>query len=138
MVWLNALPSGKGVSQKCSPREIATGQHLEFKMHCRVVFVPYVEAHDDSNTTNKSSPRNHEYISLRPTRNIQGTRKLFCLSSGIVLKRRNIIRMITSDCIIKLVEYWGGGSRGEKYGKVIEICNRNKELFDWENEEVEE
>ena len=137
-MWVNALPSSKGASQKYSPREIVTGQHPEFKNHCRVVFRPYVEAHDEPNITNKMAPRIHEYISLRPTRNIQGTQKLFCLRSGIVLKRRNIIRMITSDCIIKLVEYWGGGSRGEKYGKVIEICNRNKELFDWENEEVEE
>ena len=44
--------------------------------------------------------------------------------------------MISSDWIIKIVEDWGKNSRREKYGKVIEICNRDKEPFEWENEEV--
>ena len=31
-----------------------------------------------------------------------------------------------------------GKSRSDNYGKEVDICNSNKEYFDWENEELEE
>ena len=103
-MWVNSLPSGKCIYHKYSPREIVTGQHLDFKKHFRVVYGLYVEDHDDPNRTNNMSPRTHECISLVPTRNIQVTQKVFCMNSGGVLKIRNIVPMISSDRIIKTVE----------------------------------
>ena len=38
--------------------------------------------------------------------------------------------MIVSDQIIKIVKYWGGKSRRDKYGKAIDILKSNKEPFD--------
>ena len=69
-----------------------------------MVLGSYVKDHDDQNITNNMSPRTHEYISLGPTVNIQGTQKVFCLNSGMVLKRINIFFMISSDQIIYTVK----------------------------------
>ena len=52
------------------------------------------------------------------------------MNSGIFLKRINITPMIVSDQIIKIVKYWGGKSRRDKYGKAIDILKSNKEPFD--------
>ena len=78
------------------------------------------------------APRTHELIALRTNRNIQGKQKVFCLNSGRVLKRINIIPVIALDRIINIV------SMKEQYGNGIDIRNRNKELFDWKNGELEE
>ena len=124
------MPAGKRVSQNYYPKEIVTGQHIDFKNHCRGVCGWYVEAQYDPNITNNMTPRTHECIALLPNRNIQGTQKVFCMNSGIFLKRINITPMIASDQIIKIVKYWGKKSRREKYGKAIYILNSNKEPFD--------
>ena len=63
---------------------------------------------------------------------------MFCLNSGIVLKIGNIIPIIASDRIIKIVEDCGKKSRRGDRGKGIDICNKNKAIFGWENEELEE
>ena len=81
-----------------------TGQHIDIKKYCRVVFVLYVEVHDDPNITNNTSPRTYEYIALGPTVNIKGTQEVFFLNSGRVMKRINITPMIATYHIIKIVE----------------------------------
>ena len=53
------------------------------------------------------APRTQELITLEPTGNIQGTKKVFFLKSLKVLKRRNMIPMIKIDRIIKRVDDWG-------------------------------
>ena len=112
--------------------------HIDVKKHCRVLFGSYVEAHYEPNITNNMYPRTHKCIELRPTGKIKWTQKAFFLNSEIFLKRRDIIPIIASYRIIKIVEDWGKKSRRDKFWKVIEIRNRNKELFDWENKETEE
>ena len=54
------------------------------------------------------------------------------------LKRRKAIPMLLLDHIIKMVEDWGRKLRRDQYGKGIDLCNSNKELFDLVNEELEE
>ena len=56
-----------------------------------------MEAHVDPNITKNMNPSNHECITLLPTQNIQGTHKVFCLNTGIVLKRMKIINMVALD-----------------------------------------
>ena len=46
--------------------------------------------------------------------------------------------MLLLDHIIKMVEDWGRKLRRDQYGKGIDLCNSNKELFDLVNEELEE
>ena len=69
-----------------------------------------MKVQNDPNITNNTAPRNNELIALGPTRNIQVTQKVFRLNSRIFLKRRKIIPMIAPNRIIKIVEYWVGGS----------------------------
>ena len=84
-----------------------------------MVFGSYLETRNDPNITNNMSSRNNECIELRPTGNIEGKQKLFLLNSGIVLKRRNIIPMISSYQIIKIVKDWRKKSIREHYGNGI-------------------
>ena len=113
VMWLNPLLYGKCICQKYSPREIVTGWHLGIKKPYRVVIGLYVEAHGDPNITNNMTLRTHEYITLGPTINIQGTHKVFCLDSGKVLKRIKIIPVVAKYRIINKVDGWGDKSRRE-------------------------
>ena len=36
VMWLNAFPSGSGVSTEFSPREIVSGLRMDYRKHCRV------------------------------------------------------------------------------------------------------
>ena len=60
VMWLNEIPSGKGISKKKSLNEIVIGRHIDLKYHCRVLFELYVEANDNPNITNNTPPRTHE------------------------------------------------------------------------------
>ena len=95
-MWLNAISSVKGISQKYPIREISTGNILDFKSF-RVVFRSYFEAHDEPNTTNNTAPMNHKCIELGTNGNIQGKKKVFLLKSGKFLKLRKIIPMISTE-----------------------------------------
>ena len=53
------------------------------------------------------------------------------------MKRIKITTIISTYRIIKIVDYWGKKTGKEQYGKGIEIRNRNKEFFDWENKQLE-
>ena len=66
----------------------------------------YVESHYDLNITNNMDQRDHEYIALGRTVNIQWSQILSCLNLGIVLNRINIVPIIVSNQIIKIVEEW--------------------------------
>ena len=57
---LNSLTTGNEISLKCSPREIVTGCHLDFKKNFKVVSVSYVDM----------NPRSHKCIALGKTVNI--------------------------------------------------------------------
>ena len=65
--------------------------------------------------------------------------KLFDLDTGKVVSRRIIgDELPYPDRVIKCVNQWGKTTRGEKYSDGIEFCNRKRESFDWENEELAE
>ena len=68
-MWINALPSGSGVSTTLSPREIVTRHKMDFTKHCQEVWA-YVEAHEDPDTSNTLHDRTTECIALGPTGNL--------------------------------------------------------------------
>ena len=115
IMWLNALPSGNGISQKYSPREIVTELNLGFKKNCKVGFGSYVESHYEPNITNNVNIMTPGCIGLIPTVNIKVTQKVFCLKSGGVLKRRNLIPMIEPYQIINKFNYWCKKPKIERY-----------------------
>ena len=74
------------------------------------------------------------YIDLRPTINIQGTHKVFCLDTVRVINRRRIITMVAPYRLTRKVNDWCDNSKREKYGSNLELLNINKEPFNWVNE----
>lgn len=81
-------------------------------------------------------PRTVEGIALGPTGNIQGTQKVFCIRSGRVIKRRKIIPFHMPDRVIRKVNQWGARSKQEEYGNKLAFLNRNKEKYDWDNDDL--
>ena len=54
------------------------------------------------------------------------------------MKRRVVKVVPYPDRVIKRVNEWGKTPRGEKYSDGLKFLNRNKQPFDWENEEPNE
>ena len=138
VTWLNSFPAAQGISEKLSPREIVTQRQLSYETHCKAVFGSYVEAHDDHVITNTMKPRTRACIALGPSGNIQGTQKVFELSTGLVLKRRKIIPLPMPDSVIKKVTDWGRKSLKAQSTKTLKFLNRTKEAYAWENDEFNE
>jgi hypothetical protein len=67
-----------------SPREIMTGQKLDYALHCRFEFGEYVQTHEEHDRS--MTPRTIGALALRPTGNAQGTWYFMSLSTGRVLK----------------------------------------------------
>ena len=87
---------------------------MDAKKHCRILPGSYCEVHDDPNPSNTTVIRNHEGISLGPTRNIQGRLKFYYLNTGRVLKRRDFTKIPMPTAVIAKVNKIG---KKENQGK---------------------
>ena len=76
IMMVNAVPSAKRISDRCSSRDIVTGQRLNFK-HLRVAFGKYIEASVDAKVTNDMKGRTHDCISLGPSENWKSFSSMF-------------------------------------------------------------
>ncbi len=92
VLWINAFPSKSSISETLSPREILLCHKLDFKRHCKAPFGSYCEAHDEPLPTNNMVLRSTPSIVLGPTGNLQGTYKIFSLTTGKKIKRRQLTR----------------------------------------------
>ena len=101
VLWLNAFPSKKCVSDNISPREIVSRKKINFIKHCKALFGSYVEASEDADITNEMKPRTCECIALGPTGNRQGSQKVLCLRTGKVLTRWWIVEYHMPNRVIK-------------------------------------
>lgn len=90
VLWMNAFPSGSGVSDEFLPREIVSGLRLDFAKHCRSRFGSYVEANQDSDITNTLNDRTAPCILLGPTGNVQGSVNCYNLETMKVVVRRTM------------------------------------------------
>ena len=86
MLWLNAFPFKSGISTIYSPGELLVCWKLDYKNHCRVLPGSYCKVHDEPVPTNTMVARTHVCIDLKPTGNLQGSVKFYCLTTGRVLK----------------------------------------------------
>ena len=68
--WLNVFPRTDSVSEKLIPREIITGQVIDFNKQCRLEYGAYAQVHEEHD--NSMTARTTGEISLRPTVNTQG------------------------------------------------------------------
>jgi hypothetical protein len=89
--WIHAFPKTDGVSSHMSPREIMTGQKLDYARHCKFEFGEYVQTHEQHD--NSMTPRTIGALALRPTGNAQGTWYFLSLSTGRRLKRNHATKL---------------------------------------------
>ena len=136
--WLNAFPIKSGTAGGMSPREIVTGQKIEYSKDCRADFGSYVEASSDDIFTNDQYPRTHACIALGPSRNQQGSLKCFDLLTGNVVTRRTFTQMTWPACMIKKASAWGRRGTADIVKGQIHFLNRRKEKFDWDNDDLDE
>ena len=79
-------------------------QDLDYEKHCKIPFGAFVQANQENTPTNTRSPRMIDCIYLRPQKNIQGGHEVMNVATGMVISRRNVIEVPTTDAIIKAVE----------------------------------
>ena len=100
--WLNSFPKQNGISQTISPRELVTGEKIDFHHHCRFEFGQYVQTHEQHDNT--MAPRTIGAIALRPTGNRQGSYYFVSLESGRVINRNRATVLPMPNEVSKRVE----------------------------------
>ena len=143
VTFLNCSVAENGVSDTLSPREIVLRRKLDWIKHCTskgeaLEFGEYVEAHEDPDITNTPRSRTYPSIYLGPTTNIQGTKKVFDLKTGVVKKPRTVTRFPCPDRVITLVDTWGRRYQKEERKNKLEFLNRKKLQFDWDNDDLDQ
>ncbi|KAL7536101.1 hypothetical protein ACHAXR_010695 [Thalassiosira sp. AJA248-18] len=127
----------QGISERYSPREIVTGRSLVYgKSIPNIKIGTYVEASHDAVITNNNVLRTFAAIYLGPVGNIQGIYKVFDLKKGVVKKSRTVTEFPMPDNVIKLVNAWGKRYQKTTSKSLMTFRNRNKQPFDWENDEL--
>ena len=76
---------------------------MVFKKDFLCEFGKYVKSRGDYEVTNDVTPRTHEAISLGTSGNLQGTHKILCLETGLVLKQQVDTVLIMLDQVIKKI-----------------------------------
>jgi hypothetical protein len=99
--WLNAFPHPLGISQTLSPRQIITGQTIDYNRHCKYEFGQYVQTHEDHD--NSMHTRTVGALALRPTGNQQGNYYFFSLTTGRVLNRTHATPLPMPNEVIERV-----------------------------------
>ena len=89
VLWLNAFLAKSGILSVHSPQELLVHWKLDYAKHCRVLPGTYCEVHDKPSSSNSMTPHTHACIACGPTGNLQGSVKIYCLTTGWILKRQN-------------------------------------------------
>ena len=124
---INSPPNKNDISQKYSPCEIVTRHEMDFKNNCLCELGKYVKSRSDYVVTNDMTPETNESIALGPSGNPQGTHKVFCLETGIVIKPCLNTAVPMPYRLIKKINQWGDITKREQYGRKLKIVNRAKE-----------
>ena len=80
VMWLGSLPPKDGISKTHSPWQLIVGTKLDFNIHRKLEFGPYVQVHEQGD--NIIVTRATVAIVLQPTRNAQGGNFFFSLRTG--------------------------------------------------------
>jgi hypothetical protein len=129
------FPVKTRVSATYSLQELLVRWWLDYKKHCRVLPGTYCEVHNKPVPFNTMMTCTHKAIALGPTGNLQGSLKIYCLTTGGVLKRQSFTAIPMPFCIIKRVDTIG---LQEKQGWEFHFVNRNKEPYEWTDENPED
>ena len=103
VMFLNAFPPKRGLSNTYTQRTIMTGKALNWKKSCNLHFGAYVQVHGYRNVANTLEEKTQRSICLRPTGNLQGTYILFLLRSDKKMTRGQFAEVPTPTIVIKRV-----------------------------------
>jgi hypothetical protein len=78
---LNFFPTKGGVSDTLSPKNIMSGETLDFKKHLSLQIVQYCQVHEEDTPRYSQVARTKGAISLGPSGNVQGGFKFMALNS---------------------------------------------------------
>ena len=100
--WLNGLPNQNNqLSTTRSPRELVTGETVDYHRHCRFEFGEYVQCHEQH--SNNMEARTIGALALRPTGNRQGSYYFMSLESGRIITRNHATRLPMPNEVIQRV-----------------------------------
>jgi hypothetical protein len=101
--WLHSFPRVDGVSDHMSPREIMTGQRLNYARHCRFEYGKYVQSHEQHDSS--MTLRTIGALAFWPTGNAQGTWYFMGLLVGRVLKRNHATQLPMPHEVIDTIHW---------------------------------
>ena len=102
---LNFFPPRGGVSQYYSPREIVTGQRLDYKRQCSIPLLSYVVAHDEPQPSNTQAARALDCLYLRPAGDsTQGGHECWHIATGRIVNRRHVTKIPVTSSVQAAVE----------------------------------
>ncbi len=130
VMWMNSFPVKSGISEKWSPREIASRHRLDANLHCKVPFGAYCEVHVDPDITNTMEPRTGWAICLGPTGNMQGSYKFLSLTTGKKVTQKKFTEMPITDSVIKRIDSLG---KKEQCKSGLSFKNRKGEEYVFDN-----
>ena len=81
--------------------------------------------------------RIHGSVSLGPSGNWQGSQVCFDLETGRVVLRRNIKVLPMPDSVIQVINDWGKSQKNTDFKNKLELWDRLKQKYDWENEDLD-
>jgi hypothetical protein len=99
--WLNCFPPGRGLSATMSPRQIMTGQRIDFRKHCQLEYGSYVQTHDEHDNT--MTQRTTGALAMRPTGNTQGGYWFYNLTTGRLINRRKWTELPMPNDVIERI-----------------------------------
>ena len=82
VMWANAFPNKKGVSETFSPRALILRNNLDVTLHAKYDFCQYGEVADEPAPSNTMVERTQGALYVGSTGNIQGSMKFFLLKSA--------------------------------------------------------
>lgn len=129
--WLNAFPHKRGISATASPREIVTGQKVDFNRHCKYQFGEYVQTHEQHD--NSMAPRTIGALALRPTGNAQGNYYFMSLSTGHVINRVHATSLPMPDDVIDRVHAF---ARQQQANPGLVFTDRNQMAHDFDDNDM--
>ena len=132
--WLNMTPTKSSITDRYSPRELICRQRADAKLWCKLPFGAYAETHEDLINTNTMEPRTRPAICMGPTRNLNGSTRFMCLTTGRKIIRRNFTALPMPDSVIKRIEEI---AREEQISDGLVFQNRiQQESIDENDEEL--
>ena len=90
----------------------------------------------DAVVTNNMPKSTHACITLGPSINLPGSVECFDFLTGKVGMHRSVDILPLTDCILKLVNFWGQMTGTLQYENSLKFLDRNRNQLDWDNEEL--